>query len=74
MLDLILLHTNEKIQEELDERRQRDGSSDFLKKNPHLKIVDKVKMLCLICDIFLAKFLILKIIIFFKKGFQSRFK
>ncbi len=43
MLDLIVEHTNEKIQAEIDDRRHETGSEEFLKKSPHLKIVDKVK-------------------------------
>jgi len=43
MLDVIVLHTNEKIQGEIDERRAETGSYEFLKKNSHLKLIDKVK-------------------------------
>jgi hypothetical protein len=43
MLDVIVLHTNEKIQGEIDERRAETGSYEFLKKNSHLKLLDKVK-------------------------------
>ena len=42
-LDVIVLHTNKKIQGEIDERRAETGSYEFLKKNSHLKLIDKVK-------------------------------
>jgi hypothetical protein len=43
MLDLIVDHTNEKIQAEIANRRQVTGSDEFLKKSPHLKTLDKVR-------------------------------
>ena len=43
MLDLIVQHTNEKIQEDLDGKRAATGSDDFIKKNSHLKLIDKVR-------------------------------
>jgi hypothetical protein len=42
MLDLIVQHTNEKIQGEINARREETGSDEFIKKTAHLKILDKV--------------------------------
>ena len=42
MLDLIVLHTNEKIQGQINDRIQETGSDEFIKKTTHLKLLDKV--------------------------------
>ena len=42
MLDLIVLHTNEKIQGQINDRIQETGSDEFIKKTAHLKLLDKV--------------------------------
>ncbi len=39
---LIVLHTNEKIQGQINDRRKETGSDEFIKKTAHLKILDKV--------------------------------